>query len=234
MIPMYSKSTEAVACLFRSDWVVTCVLFLCLLAIPVVFVRTKRRLCRDLGLDIWSRGRNDISDGVTMSDVRYTLLLIFHSCLMLAFVACLLFVPSSLVDVSPSLWLGGMLLCFLLFFIVKWIVYLSVNSVFFQKDGILSWKVAFVNVFICLGILLFPLILLVVFSNLPSRSLMFLIVGILFLAKFVLFWKCFSIFFKKIHGVFHLILYFCALEILPDLILWKGMVLANNNLILNI
>jgi hypothetical protein len=28
----------------------------------------------------------------------------------------------------------------------------------------------------------------------------------------------------------HLILYFCALEILPDLILWKGIELVSNNL----
>ena len=30
-----------------------------------------------------------------------------------------------------------------------------------------------------------------------------------------------------------LILYFCALEILPDLILWRGIVIANNILVLN-
>jgi hypothetical protein len=32
----------------------------------------------------------------------------------------------------------------------------------------------------------------------------------------------------------HLILYFCALEILPDLIWWKGMEWMNNFLILNL
>ena len=224
-------STEMVSELFRSDWMVTCLLFLCLLVIPVVFVRSKRRLFRELGLGIWSRERRDMSDGVTMSDVRYTLLLTFHSCLMLAFVTCLLFMPSLLSEAFPVLWLGGAVLCFLFFFSAKWIVYASVNRIFFQKERFLSWEVAFVNVFVCMGLLLFPLVLLMVFSDVPSQILVFLVVGILCLAKFVLFWKCFSIFFEKLYGCFHLILYFCALEILPDLILWKGVVFANNNLI---
>ena len=227
-------STEMVSELFRSDWMVTCILFLCLLVIPVVFVRSKRRLYRDLGLGVWACERNDMSDGVTMSDVRYTLLLTFHSCLMLAFVACLLFVPFLSLKSSPALWLGGLVLCFLFSFFAKWIIYAFVNRIFFQKDRVLSWEVTFVNIFVCLGLLLFPLVLLMVFSDVSSQILVFLVIGILCLAKIVLFWKCFSIFFEKLYGCFHLILYFCALEILPDLILWKGMVFANNNLIINI
>ncbi|MCF2576759.1 DUF4271 domain-containing protein, partial [Phocaeicola barnesiae] len=39
-------------------------------------------------------------------------------------------------------------------------------------------------------------------------------------------------FFPHIHGSFHLILYFCALEIVPDLFLWKGIGFINNVLIL--
>ncbi|MBP3663762.1 MAG: DUF4271 domain-containing protein, partial [Tyzzerella sp.] len=49
-----------------------------------------------------------------------------------------------------------------------------------------------------------------------------------------LFWKCFCNFFEKFYGALHLILYFCALEIMPDLILWKGIEMMNNNLILNL
>ena len=64
-------------------------------------------------------------------------------------------------------------------------------------------------------------------------SLFFMAFAII-LAKILLFWKCFNNFFNKIHGFFHLILYFCALEILPDLILWKGIMISCNKLILNI
>ncbi len=45
-------------------------------------------------------------------------------------------------------------------------------------------------------------------------------------------YKCIRNFFPHIHGSFHLILYFCALEIVPDLFLWKGIGFINNVLIL--
>ena len=58
--------------------------------------------------------------------------------------------------------------------------------------------------------------------------------GIIIFAKIALFCKCFTNFFGKIHGLVHLILYFCALEILPDLMAWKGIEIVSNNLTLNI
>ena len=231
------RSVEVASNLLRSDWMVNCILFLCLLVIPIVYVKSKDRLFKNLGLGALSRERTPMVDGVTTSDVRYTFLLVFHSCLMSAFVAYYCFsqfIPSILLTLSPILLLGGTTICFLLFFLAKWVIYIFVNHVFFQKERILAWTITFVNVFVCLGLLLFPLVLLMVFSDVLARFMVLVVVGILFLAKFTLFWKCFSIFFEKKYGFFHLILYFCALEILPDLILWKGIVFANNNLILNI
>lgn len=228
---------EVASDLLRSDWMVTCILFLCLLVIPFVFVKSKERLFRNLGLGILPRDRSHMFDGVTTSDVRYTFLLVFHSCLMLAFVAYYTFsqfMPSLLLEIAPILLLGGTALCFLLLFFIKWSVYALVNQVFFQKDENLAWMVSFVNVFIILGLLLFPVVLLMVFSGVLPQFMAVVVGGMLCLVKMVLFWKCFSIFFEKMYGCFHLILYFCAFEILPDLILWKGMEFANNNLILNI
>jgi len=232
------RSIEVASRLLRSDWMVNCILFLCLLVIPVVFVKIKARLYRNLGLGIFSRERSSMSaSGVTTPDVRYTFLLVFHSCLMLAFVVycCFsLFRPSSLLDVSPVFFLGGGALCFSLFFFVKWIIYALVNLLFFQKERVSAWMAAFVDIFICLGLFLFPLVLLVVFSDVSPQVSVLIAGGMLCLAKIMLFWKCFSIFFEKKYDFFHLILYFCALEILPDLILWKGIVFANYNLTLNI
>ena len=48
------------------------------------------------------------------------------------------------------------------------------------------------------------------------------------ISKFLLAYKCFKNFFNQLHHVLHFILYFCALEILPDLILWKGVVFVDS------
>ena len=96
------------------------------------------------------------------------------------------------------------------------------------------WNAAFFHLQIGLGLALLPVFLLAVYFDISSQ-LSFGMMGILLVfAKIALFWKCFSNFFEKIYGVLHLILYFCALEILPDLIWWKGMEWMNNFLILNL
>ena len=70
--------------------------------------------------------------------------------------------------------------------------------------------------------------------TLSSQTAFYLVGGIIIFAKIALFCKCFTNFFGKIHGLVHLILYFCALEILPDLMAWKGIEIVSNNLTLNI
>ena len=96
------------------------------------------------------------------------------------------------------------------------------------------WLNTYFNVMIWLGLLLLPLVLLVVYFALSLQTAFYFIVVIIIFAKIALFYKCFVNFFGKIYGLVHLILYFCALEILPDLIVWKGIEILSNNLILNI
>ena len=93
---------------------------------------------------------------------------------------------------------------------------------------------SFFNLLIWLGILLLPIFLVIVYFDISSSLSLYMIGILIIFAKISLFWTCFSNFFEKIHGAFHLILYFCALEILPDLLYWKGMELLSNNLILNL
>lgn len=50
--------------------------------------------------------------------------------------------------------------------------------------------------------------------------------------KILLFYKCIRNFFNHFHGILHLILYFCTLEIIPLLFLWKGLIYINNIFIL--
>ena len=51
--------------------------------------------------------------------------------------------------------------------------------------------------------------------------------------KILMFYKWLKLFSCNIYGVFLLILYFCALEIVPCLIVYQGMIQLNNVLIIN-
>ena len=109
----------------------------------------------------------------------------------------------------------------------------SINWIFFNKTRNIIWLESYFNVVIGAGFLLFPIVLLIVYFDLSPQIAPYSIGFVIIIAKILLFYKCFSNFFNKLYGAFHLILYFCAFEILPDIVLWKGIILANNILVLN-
>ena len=223
--------------LLRSDGMVTSIMFLCILLISFVFSRNKKHLMLGLKNFIQNRERGDFSEKMTSTDARHTFLLLVHTTIMLGFCGYHYLsqtTPLLFDKVSHSLLLGLLVFSFAVFIFLKYILYKGINWIFFQKVKNSVWIATFVHLFVWLGILLLPLVLLIVYFDIPPKASVYTTGSLLILAKITLFWKCFSNFFEKIYGALHLILYFCALEILPDLIFWKGMEIISNNLTLNL
>ena len=176
-----------------------------------------------------------VSD-TTASDVRYTLVLILQTCILSGFCVYDYFSDHDLLlfrTVPHCLLLSIYIGYVVFFFVIKWLLYSFVNWIFFNKTRNIIWLESYFNVVIGAGFLLFPIVLLIVYFDLSPQIAPYFIGFVIIIAKILLFYKCFSNFFNKFYGAFHLILYFCALEILPDFVLWKGIILANNILILN-
>ena len=71
--------------LLHSDPMVTCIMFLCMLLVSVVFAHGKKHFLQGLKNFVRGRERGSMFDEVTASDLRHTIVLVFHTCLMLAF-----------------------------------------------------------------------------------------------------------------------------------------------------
>lgn len=123
----------------------------------------------------------------------------------------------------------GILLAYLM---TKWIVYTFVDWIFFDKEKNKLWIESVFNIVAALGLILFPTALYIVFLDSEFHFSSKIILIIIFISKILLFYKCSRYFFHKFYGALHLILYFCTLEIIPDLFLWKGIELINSILIL--
>ena len=228
---------EPIPYLLHTDWLVTSILFLCIILTSLTLSKEKKYLIQQFKASMTSRERSSMFDESSTSGTLYKHLLILHACLMLGF--CLYYyyanqLPELFEHVSHGWLLGGYALSVTVFIFLKSMLYRFINGVFFQKVRNKLWMTAFFNLYIWLGILILPLLLVVIYFDISSQAALFLLAFPLVLTKICLFWKCFSNFFEKIYGSFHLILYFCALEILPDLLYWKGMELLSNNLILNL
>ena len=123
----------------------------------------------------------------------------------------------------------GLLFAYL---ISKWIMYSFINWIFFDKGKAKQWIELVFNIIAALGFTLFLTAIYIVFLDSEFHFSSKIILIIIFISKILLFYKCFRYFFCNFHGVFHLILYFCTLEIIPDLFLWKGIELITSILIL--
>ena len=117
---------------------------------------------------------------------------------------------------------------FVLLITGKSVFYNFVNWIFFEREKTVRWKENYWGLMAAMGVVLFPTILYVTFLDCDSQKSDYLLLTILFISKILLFYKLIRNFFTHLYGVSHLILYFCTLEIIPDLILWKGVEIFNN------
>ena len=69
----------------RSDWMVTSVLFLCFILVSYVLAHGKKHLEQQFKNFSLSKERASLFDDTTASDVRYTLVLIFQTCILAGF-----------------------------------------------------------------------------------------------------------------------------------------------------
>ena len=228
---------EALPCPLQSNPIIITMLFMCIVLTAFSFSKKKKYLVQQLKSVITHKERSSIFNETTNTDGHYSILLGLQTCILLAFSTLYHYVGNRPLPVEQTthLWLlGGLFIGVCTFILLKCLLYQLVDWVFFQKVKHSVWIASFFHSFIWLGILLLPVMLVILYFDLSTQASVFLIGLLIIFAKIALFWKCFSNFFEKIHGALHLILYFCALEILPDLVLWKGIELMSNNLILNL
>lgn len=119
------------------------------------------------------------------------------------------------------------------YFLLKMGLYWMVGSVFFDREKIEQWSKAFLFLFSAEGVLLFPLVMLLSYFNLSIQSAIIYTAIVIIFVKILSFYKSFLIFFQKKEFFLQIILYLCALEIVPLAILWGVLVLINSFLKVN-
>ncbi len=134
--------------------------------------------------------------------------------------------PGLLDDTSPYTVLGiGAGACFL-YYAFKGLLYQAVNRTLFGRRQAQMWSETFQLSLLVQGLALIPLTLLVVYFDLSYENMLLGFAALIVAVKIPLLFRCFSIFFQGALGCVHLILYFCALEIAPALVLWRVLLRA--------
>ena len=110
----------------------------------------------------------------------------------------------------------------------KWLIYLFLGWIFLDREVTRRWIEAYTTLVYYLGFALFLSVLFIVYFQL-KLEISIIIGAVLFLfLKILAFYKWLKLFCSKLYGSLFLILYFCAVEIIPCLMLYRGLVQLND------
>ena len=218
----------------RNDNAITCMLIFCFVMALVSFAHSRQYILRQLK-DFFYIPRSSKSSDEDPSN-RFQLFLSLQTCLLLAITYYFYithYVTDTFVLDTPYEIIGIFFGVFIAYFIAKNIVYSIVNNVFFssKKNRHWIWTLTFITALE--GIALFPAVMLQVYFNLPMQNVVYYFIFILVLTKILTFYKCWVIFFRQISVYLQIILYLCALEIIPLLSLVGILVLITDQLKVN-
>ncbi|MBR2359137.1 MAG: DUF4271 domain-containing protein [Bacteroidaceae bacterium] len=214
--------------LSNDDWI-TGILLVCFLITSYVLSHGRTLLFQSMRKLFSTHEINHIFHKKTVVDTYCLLLLNLQTCLLVSIL--LLNILSEDETLTPSValsLLGCYSLIMLLYLLGKRIVYRFVNWTFFDRVKNSLWIDSYFFIIAIGGMLLLPITLLIVYCDFPYYLSVLLPAILLFLMNLYFIYRCFSIFFSQLHGLCYLFLYFCTLEVLPFLLVWKVVGMVND------
>ncbi len=218
-----------------ADDAITTIVLMCFFLLSLVFASGKRFLLQQIKEFNVVRERSSIFSIHSGSELRFQM---FLTCQTIFILAVLFFdytmdtFPEVFQNTSPYVLLGINTGVCIAYFFFKFSIYSFVNWVFFERQRRRIWLESYWLVVSLAGLVMFPLLLLIVYFDLSIKNAFIYLSVSWILSKLMLFYKAYSIFFSKKGGILYLIMYFCALELMPAAFLWQALVLANNSLII--
>ncbi|WP_278719177.1 DUF4271 domain-containing protein [Bacteroides caecimuris] len=219
----------------RTDDAIALTLLACFLLSSIALARGKKFLSQQVKDFMLHRERASIFDSSTAADVRYLLVLVLQTCVLSGITFFNYFhdtCPALMNHVSPLLLLGIYVGFCLAYFLLKWLLYMFLGWTFFDKNKTNMWLESYSALIYYVGFALFPFVLFLVYFDLSLTNLVIIGSIILIFTKILMFYKWIKLFFHQLSGLFLLILYFCALEIVPCLLLYQVLIQINNILLI--
>ena len=219
----------------RTDDAIALTLLACFFLSSIALARGKKFLSQQVKDFVLHRERTSIFDSSTAADVRYLLVLVLQTCVLsgITFLNYFHDTCPALMDHVSSLLLLGIYVGFCLaYFLLKWLLYMFLGWTFFDKNKTNIWLESYSALIYYVGFALFPFVLFLVYFDLSLTNLVIIGSIILIFTKILMFYKWIKLFFHQFSGLFLLILYFCALEIVRCLLLYQGMIQMNNILLI--
>lgn len=232
----YGVAGDPVPYTLRGDNTMTLILLFCFMLFIISVANSKRFIVRQAKHFFFLPHSGSDAMGETSGELRFQLFLAMLDCLLWAIAAYLYateVIPQSSVLPNDFLLVALLFAAVMLFYLLKAALYSVVNLVFFDSKLNLRWMKSQLFITAAQGVLLFPVVLLQIYFELPLQNAAYCCGLILLMTKMLTFYKYWLIFFRRKGGVLQTFLYFCALEIVPLLVFGGAMMQMINILKVN-
>lgn len=119
-------------------------------------------------------------------------------------------------QVTSRLWLQALfVITWWLYFLCKAYLHKFLNWIFFNRQVRHEWHNTQFLILTLEAVILFPVLLTMVYTYPSQEVFIYSILSVVILAKLLLLFTAIRLFYVKIYGALHLIVYFCTLEVAP-------------------
>lgn len=218
----YGIAGDPVPYTIKGDNMITALLLCCFILAFVAFSKSRWFIMRQAKhfFRVPRRGTTAVTE--TTNEFRFQFFLAAQTCLLLSLVAFFYAQEynSDTFLVSSQYQLIAMFFgIFAGYFILKTLIYSLVNWVFFGWRQNEQWLKSYLFITSVEGVVMFPFVVSQAYFGLSVRSTILYVAAVTILSRLLSLYKCFLIFFRQKGVYLQIILYFCALEIIPLLAL---------------
>jgi hypothetical protein len=220
----------------HSDNLLTGLLLLCLIMVVLAFANVKDFLVRQAKSFFYFS--HDVASEMseTAVELRFQFFLVLLSCLLcslLFYFYTLYFIGETFILRSPYYLILIYWGIFIAYYVLKVLLYSITNLVLFDSKRNKQWMRSFLFIVSSEGVLMFPIMMVKGYFDISMFSASVYVAVVLIIIKILTIYKCYNIFFNRNVVKLQIILYFCALEMVPFLLLWSVLNATANMLKIN-
>lgn len=232
----YGVAGDPVPYSIHADNIITMLLLGCFIFAVIAFANTRSFFQRQVKHFFYMphEGTTEVTE--TANEVRFQVFLVLLTSLLLSLLyyfytihyvgdTFVLQTQYHLIAIYMGIMVG--------YFLLKSLAYTMVSMVFFDGKRNGQWVKTLLFIAAVEGVLLFPAVILRAYFDMAIQNVVIYFTVVLIFVKLLTFYKCYTIFFRQKVVQLQIILYFCALEIVPLLALWGTLVMTADNLKIN-
>ena len=233
----YGVPGDPIPYVVSNDHIITSLLLLCFVFSLFAYSKSRRFVARQAKSFFYIQKGITTEIPETANELRFQFFFVVQTSLLFAIIAYFYI----RYNVAETFSLSSNHLLILIFFGIlatyfglKALLAWFVNWVFFNSRANAFWQKSTLFLNSIEGLLLFPMVMVMAYFGISSHTVNLYTLGVVILVKFLLLYRCYVIFFKKIGAFLQIILYFCALEIIPLLMLFGTLSMMVNYLKINL